>query len=129
MQSSRRGPKIVNQAQRFDSSAFFKSLESTVTARGLTWKEVSQETGVSASTLSRMAQGRGPDAASLAILSAWSRLNPADFTNIRTEAVSAEPLALLTRRLRRDPNLSKEAAEALDEMIRATYERLVARKS
>ena len=112
---------------KFDSTAFFRALESTALARGLKWKAVSDQTGVGASTLSRMAQGRGPDAASLALLSAWSGLNPADFTGIGTSAAKAEPLARLTAQLRRDPRLSREAADALEEVIKATYQRLVDR--
>ena len=50
----------------FDGDAFYRALETTVTARSTTWKQVAAETGVSASTLTRMAQGRRPDAASLA---------------------------------------------------------------
>lgn len=110
----------------FDPSSFFKALDTTVLARGLRWKDVSQQTGVSTSTLSRMAQGKGPDAASMAILSAWAELNPADFTSFPSErAFRAEPLALLTSSLRRDPRLSPESAATLEAVIKVTYERLV----
>ena len=66
----------------FDARALFGALESTVIARGRTWKQVAAETGVSASTLTRMAHGRGPDAASLAAVSAWAGLNPSDFVRL-----------------------------------------------
>ena len=108
----------------FDSDGFYKALESTVVARKVKWKDVSEQTGVSTSTLSRMAQGRGPDAASQAKLAAWAELNPADFTNIRPPRSGPEPLARLTSQLRRDPKLTREAADALEEVIKATYERL-----
>ena len=108
----------------FDAEAFFKAVESTVLARGLKWKDVSEQTGVSTSTLSRMAQGRGPDAASQAKLAAWSNINPADYTNVRSPHSAPEPLARLTSQLRRDPKLTREAADALEEVIKATYERL-----
>jgi LAS superfamily LD-carboxypeptidase LdcB len=70
-----------------------------------------------------MAQGKGPDATSLALLSAWSGLNPADFTSLANKYAS-EPLALVSAQLRRDRRLSSEAADALDEMIKATYRRV-----
>lgn len=118
---------MADPESKFDSAGFFKALESTVMSRGLTWKTVSEQTGVGTSTLSRMAQGRGPDAASLAVLGAWSGLNPAHFTGIASAASKPEPLARLTAQLRRDPRLSREAADALDEVIKATYQRLVDR--
>lgn len=108
----------------FDSEGFFKALESTVMARKLRWKAVSEETGISASTLSRMAQGRGPDAASQAVLAQWAGLNPADFVRRQIRRSGTEPLARLTAQLRRDPKLTREAADALEEVIKATYERL-----
>lgn len=112
----------------FDSVGFFKALEATAFSRGLRWKEVSEQTGVGTSTLSRMAQGRNPDAASQAILAAWAGLNPADFTNLTGRAEQAEPLALLSHQLRRDPKLSSDAARTLDQVIRATYKSLVDKK-
>ena len=69
----------MTQRLNFDFEAFYKALSATVAARGLSWKSVSELTGVSQSTLSRMSKGRQPDAASLTALSAWSGLNPVDF--------------------------------------------------
>src|SRR5262245_52656298 len=113
------------QQARFDSEGFFKALESTVLSRGLRWKDVSQQTGIGVSTLSRMAQGRGPDASSLAILSAWAGLNPADFAKLPGKSKPAEPLAMLSATLRRDPNLTEDAIVVLDQVIRATYKSLL----
>lgn len=39
-----------------------------------TWKKVAEECGISASTLSRMSQGKHPAADGLAALAFWSRL-------------------------------------------------------
>ena len=109
----------------FNPNSFFKALDTTVLARGLRWKDVSHQTGISTSTLSRMAQGKGPDAASMAILAAWAQLNPADFTSFPREgSLHAAPLALLTKSLRDDPRLSEESAATLEAVIKATYERL-----
>lgn len=120
---------MPEQGTDFDATGFFQALEITVLARGLKWKQVSEATGVSTSTLSRMAQGRGPDAASQAKLAAWAGLNPADFTGIAQRGSAPEPLARLTAQLRRDPNLTAEAAQALEEVIKATYERLTRGRS
>jgi hypothetical protein len=108
----------------FDAKAFFRALEATASARQMKWKDVSQQTGVSTSTLSRMAQGRGPDAGGLAVLSAWSGLNPGDFTSMAAPKPSTEPLAMLSSLLRQDPRLSAEAAATLEDVLKVTYSRL-----
>jgi transcriptional regulator with XRE-family HTH domain len=64
---------------QFDAVAFFDALERARMARGVTMKQVSKDTGVSETTLSRMRTGRRPDAASLAALSAWAGINPAKY--------------------------------------------------
>jgi transcriptional regulator with XRE-family HTH domain len=107
----------------FDGVAFYRALEATVAARSKNWKRVATETGVSASTLTRMAQGRKPDAASLAALSAWAGLNPSDFVDAPYKSDRAEALAQISTLLRSDPNLDAQAAEAVDAIVRAAYER------
>ena len=79
---------------------------------------------MSASTLTRMAQGRRPDVDSLAALISWSGLSADRF--VREGEVRAEPgaLAMISTYIKSDPNLTPEAAMALDEMIKATYERM-----
>lgn len=115
---------MSSENKGFDGNAFYKALESTVEARQKTWKQVAIETGVSASTLTRMAQGRSPDAASLAALSAWAGLNPSDFVTAAYKKKSrTEPIAQISSLLRRDPNLDLHAAEAMDAIVRAAYER------
>lgn len=65
---------------RFDYRAWLDRLEKVVHARAITWAQLSEATGVSTTTLSRMRNdGRQPDASSLAVLSAWARINPAKF--------------------------------------------------
>src|ERR1035441_3619982 len=103
----------------FDGDAFFRALEVTVAARSTTWKQVAAETGISASTLARMAQGRKPDAASLAALSAWAGLNPSDFVHAPYKAAAPEPMARISTLLRTDPNLHPQAAEAVEAIVRA----------
>jgi hypothetical protein len=71
---------MSDMAAKFDADGFYGDLARVVTVRGVKWKTVSQETGVSQSTLSRMAVGRRPDAASLAALSAWAGINPANYS-------------------------------------------------
>lgn len=65
--------------RNFDAAGWFAALCRAVEARRVNWQQVSEATGVSTTTLSRMKAGRQPDAASLAALSAWAGLNPAEF--------------------------------------------------
>ena len=108
----------------FDANGFYRALEATVRARDLTWKQVASETGVGASTLTRMSQGRQPDAASLAALSAWAGLNPSDFVQAAYKPAKVESITQISTLLRSDPNLDTGAADALEAIVRAAYERL-----
>ena len=114
-----------SKAGWFDAQGFYQALDAVRISRKLTWKVIAEESGVSASTLTRMAQGRRPDVDGLAALAAWSGLDTDDF--VRSNAKKPEhhePLAMISTYLRSDRHLTPEAATALDELIRATYERL-----
>lgn len=108
---------------RFDASAFYAALDQTRESRGLTWKQVAAEAGISASTLTRMAQGRRPDVDSLGALAHWSGLSADDFIRPAepSSKTDADPLAQITAYLRADAHLSDRAATAIEEVLRATY--------
>jgi transcriptional regulator with XRE-family HTH domain len=106
---------------QFDATAFYAALDSQRDARGLKWKEVAAESGVSASTLTRMGQGKRPDVDSLAALLAWSGLTADDFVRC-DEDVEPEPLARITAYLRADANLKPASASALEQIIKAAYD-------
>lgn len=108
----------------FDGEAFYEALDAVRQARRMTWKKVAAASGVSASTLTRMAQGRRPDVDGLAALTAWSGLRADDYVRSVDDRPDTEPLALIATHLRSDKNLTPEAATALNELIKATYERL-----
>lgn len=109
---------------RFDAMGFYQAVDATRQARKLTWRQVAGECGIAASTLTRMAQGKRPDVDSLAALATWSGLRADDFLRDREGQHKAEPLAMISTYLRSDANLTPEAADALDELIKATYNRL-----
>ena len=108
----------------FDADAFYGALDAERQARKMNWKQVAAESGVSASTLTRMAQGKRPDVDGLAALAAWSGLVADSFVRSEQQRPEPEPLAKISTYLRSDRNLTPEAATALDELIKATYERL-----
>ncbi len=108
----------------WDASAFYSALDAQRLSKGITWKQVAAETGVAASTLTRMAQGRNPDVASLASLVAWSGLKQEHFIRTEADIPEPEPLAMISTLLKADKHLTAEGATALDELVRATYARM-----
>lgn len=108
----------------FDAEAFYEALDATRESRRKMWKDVAAAAGVSASTLTRMAQGKRPDVDSLAALAAWSGLDVDDYVQSDTRRKAAEPLAVISTLLKSDRNLTADSAEALDKIIRAAYKQL-----
>lgn len=108
----------------FDAEGFFEALDEVRSSQALTWKQVADESDVSASTLTRMAQGRRPDVDSLAALLRWSGLSADDFIidheNAETEPPS--PLASIAAQFRRDKLLSPEGKKAIEATLKAMYQ-------
>lgn len=108
----------------FDSAGFYRALDAVRSARGLNWKLVAEQSGVSASTLTRVAQGRRPDVDSLAALVSWAGLSADDFVNRATGATDREPLGQIASYLQSDPRLTAEGRDAMMQIISAAYSRL-----
>ena len=117
---------MEDRTSRFDVDALHAAMDSQRRSRRLTWKEVAAESGVSASTLTRLSQGRQPDVNSLAALTAWLGMSADQFMRAGQVAQfgGASPLAQISSIIHRDPHLNPEGSAALEELIRATYARL-----
>ena len=122
---------LAAKRRGFDAQEFYEALARVVEARRVRWRHVSKETGVTQSTLTRMGQGRRPDAASLAALSAWAGLNPADFVATprkypprSKDAAGANPMIAIAGLLRADAHLQPAAAKALADIIHIAYDKL-----
>jgi transcriptional regulator with XRE-family HTH domain len=115
------GPRV------FDARAFAAALDAERDTRGLHWNEVAQQAGVSASTLTRLGQGKRPDVDGLAKLLDWSGLDVGAF--IRSERAAAEPsrLSRIVGELHADRHLSEDSATALEQIVRTAYKQLAAR--
>ena len=109
---------------RFDADAFYAALDAERRSRRCTWKQVAEEAQVSASTLTRMAQGRRPDVDSLAALVTWAGLSADNFVGNNRPGLEPGTLTMISTYLKSDPQLTAEAAEALDQLVKATYERM-----
>lgn len=106
----------------FNAGGFFAALDAVREGRGLLWKHVAEQAKVSQSTLTRLAQGKRPDVDSLAALVDWAGLSADDFVVRVHDKTEAEPMAMISTYLRADKNLSPKAAEALEKVVRATYQ-------
>lgn len=109
----------------FNVESFYAALDSQRQSKKLTWKQVAEKSGVSASTLTRMAQGRRPDVDSLAALLDWSGLKAEHFVQGGKETqTESDPLAQITAYLRADSHLTPEGAAAIEAIVKAAYEKL-----
>ena len=106
----------------FDAQGFYAAIDAVRESRDKTWKEVAGEAKVSASTLTRMGQGKRPDVDSLAALANWSGLDVDQFIRGKKAAkLSPQPLAEITALLRADRNLTTQGAEALEAILKSAY--------
>jgi transcriptional regulator with XRE-family HTH domain len=108
----------------FDADGFTAALDSTRQARKFSWRKVADEAGVSASTLTRLSQGKRPDVDSLGALAYWAGLNIGNYYVGNAPTLPVEPLAQIGAFLRADPNLGEEGAKALEAILRVTYDQL-----
>jgi transcriptional regulator with XRE-family HTH domain len=118
---------MADEQVLFDGEGFYRALAATVAARKLTWKQVSIETGVSPTTLTRMAQGRRPDASSLAILTSWAGLAIQDFVKMAKKPRRPETAAMATALFRADPDLDEQAKRAMETVVLTAYEQFKSR--
>lgn len=107
----------------FNFSAFYEVFASIVAGKNLTWRLVALDTGIPTATLKRMARGGCPDAGTLAVLSAWSGLNPADFVAIPQDWTKSDTLAQISTILESDPDLELSSIQDLETIIHVTYSR------
>jgi transcriptional regulator with XRE-family HTH domain len=111
-----------------DVEALYAALDSKRKAQETSWRELARDLEISPSTFSRMAQGRRPDVDTFATLLRWLGMPAESFMrSTRKERGTAEeePVAMVSSYLRSARNIEAEDAEALEEIFRAAYKRLV----
>lgn len=110
---------------QFDVSAFYEAIDNVRECKKYTWKKVADEASVSASTLTRMAQGKRPDVDSMAALAAWSQLVVDNYIVGHNQVkMSKSPIEEISALFRADPNLEPSAAAAIEAIVRAAHEKL-----
>jgi transcriptional regulator with XRE-family HTH domain len=77
-----------------DVQALAAAVETVARHRGISNRVVAAETGLSASTITRLSQGQKPDADGLVTLLAWLKADAAAFAAEREEAIAQKELPL-----------------------------------
>lgn len=111
------------EEKRLDIAALVAALDAQRDAKEISWRELARQSGVSASTLTRMQQGKLPDVNTFGALVEWLGL-PADrFLTKKGETIEPEahPLAVASTLLRGRKDMSPEAVKALEELVRAAF--------
>jgi transcriptional regulator with XRE-family HTH domain len=109
-----------------DTALLYASLDAARQQRGLSWRALAKEIGVSPSLLSRLGNGLKPDTDGFATLVAWLKL-PAEqfFAGDADASRRGEPdlMAQLAPLLRARKDLSETDVRYLEQIIGATVER------
>ncbi len=115
----------MSRRARFDAERFYSALDEVRLARGLQWRQVAEESGVAASTLTRISQGRHPDVDGLTALLIWAELDANEYLGVARPA--ERTIATVTDLIRNDANLKPQDATALAKIIRLIYDILAAK--
>jgi transcriptional regulator with XRE-family HTH domain len=118
---------IKQEAERMpgatlDIAAFYAALDAKRTAAQRSWREVARELELSASTFSRLAQGKRPDVDTFVTLVQWLGM-PAE-TFIRSAHQTPhepETLVAIATHLQADRQLSPDAATSLQQLVQVAY--------
>lgn len=109
--------------QTFDRAAFFATLDATRISHGLSWRQVADETGISASTFTRLGQGHAPELDVFGTLCGWLGITPTDFFDYG-EVRGSTWLAKFVSEIHIDDALSPAAREAISKVMVGVYEAL-----
>lgn len=104
--------------------ALHAALDAAREQQGLSWRQLAKELEVSASTMSRMAQGLSPDVTAFAAMTTWLRL-PAENFYDTTHKSTEEPnlVASLGPLLRARSDLTEKDVSYLEDVIAAAARR------
>lgn len=109
---------------RIDVRGLYAALDAERTARGLSWRQLAKEIGVSPSLLSRLGNDLRPDADGFATLVRWLNMPAEQFmidTNDRpTNQAEPDLVTQLAPLLRARQDLDKRDVAYLEDVIRAT---------
>lgn len=131
MTTDEMSPRDADQDKRtrsFDPIRFHRMLDDIRIERDISWKEIARLTGVSASTLTRIGQGRHPDADNLSALIAWGGLDANTVLRIVPQE-DADPIAVIRTALEGDPHLNTDGVDAIVTTVRTLRDAFTGRQS
>ncbi|MZD56742.1 helix-turn-helix domain-containing protein [Streptomyces sp. SID5606] len=121
----------MSESPGVNVQALHAALDAARTEKGLSWRQLAKELGVSASTISRMANGLKPDVSAFAAMTTWLRM-PAETFYVTPERENAkedpELVASLVPLLRARSDLSGDDVAYLEEVIGAAARRFRAER-
>jgi len=105
----------------------YSTLDAVRKERGLSWRSLAREIGVSPSLLSRLGNGLKPDADGFATIVAWLKVPAEQFfvdneKPLPTEATQPDLMAQLAPLLRARKDLSETDVEYLQKVFAATLD-------
>lgn len=122
----------MSESPTVDVQALHAALDAARTEKGLSWRQLAKDLGVSASTISRMANGLKPDVTAFAAMTTWLHM-PAETFYVRPHDRSAgeepELVASLVPLLRARSDLSGDDIVYLEEVISAAARRFRAERA
>ena len=102
--------------------ALVAALDSERKAKGLSWRQLAKEAGVSPSTLTRMQQGKSPDVNTFTALTQWLNIAAERFyTDHPSGPAQEDPLAVISTLLRGKKKMNPKAMAALQELVNAAF--------
>ena len=115
----------MTEAQ-LDVEALYGALDARRKRKALSWRDVAREAGVSASTLTRMAQGKRPDVDGFAALVDWLGMPADSFLKAADakKAKKADPVAMFSTFLRASKELDEQSVEFLEDILQAAWKRV-----
>jgi transcriptional regulator with XRE-family HTH domain len=119
----------VSDQLNVDVRSLYAALDAARQQKVLSWRQLAKEIGVSASTISRMANGLKPDVTAFAAMTTWLRM-PAESFYMGASASEEEPdlVAQLVPLLRARKDLNASDVAYLEEVIGAAARRFRAER-
>jgi transcriptional regulator with XRE-family HTH domain len=111
----------MSESPSVDVKALHAALDASRESKGLSWRQLAKEVGVSASTISRMANGLKPDVTAFAAMTTWLRMPAESFyaNPPRSEGEEPELVAALVPHLRARRDLTEQNVAYLEEVLAA----------
>ena len=116
----------MSEELRVDVRSLHSALDKARESQGLSWRQLAKEVGVSASTISRMANDLKPDVTAFAAMTHWLKMPAEDFYvggSANTGSEQPDLVAQLVPLLRARKDLTSNDIDYLEDVIGAAARR------